>query len=311
LLSRQTRRRFTPHFATIFDMPARAVDGGQYTDVESLVRESVDDVIRSRARGVKSASPSRQPSRPRGFFPTQFGVAWDKRHASAFEHGELITQFVFVIFVALTHRLRTENISLCGFMEYAPNWHGALYYWSATASGNSLIWGTARAMREEHSRWMKLARFLCGAAPVISLYGTMIFPRCAWTPHQRYTKSWAWSVTFAMGFEWIADVAHRKLKPHAERAVVSDLSLAQLAWCVGLATTTTYYYTSSYNFFSGEILCAMSFSWWIMSKHRAGTFATRPDARVYTWREYCLQDGAAAAALLCVFRFQQNACSRA
>jgi hypothetical protein len=124
---------------------------------------------------------------------------------------------------------------------------------------------------------------------------------------------WAWTVTAAMGFEYGVDFYQRRIarRTRGERSVNSDLALPQFAWCLGLAITMRYYYTSSYDFFRGEILCAMSFSWWIMSKHRAGTFSNHPEARVYTWREYCYQDGVVAAILLCIYRFQQyHSCAR-
>jgi hypothetical protein len=290
-------------------MPARAVDGGHYTDIEALpggVARDASARARSTSRGAEKSTLASSSSRARSFLSTQFGVAWDKRRESWTHQGEIITQFVFVLFVVFTARLNTENISLCGFMERAPNWHGSLYYWSATATGNSLAWSTMRSVREEKNAAMKCARFAAGAAPLLSLLGTLVYPRCLWTRHKRHTENWAWSVTAAMVFEWVVDWYHRKFKSRdSERVMHSDLALPQFTWCVGMLTTTFYYYTSSYQFFSGEILGAMSFSWWVMSKHRAGTFVNHPEMRVYTWREYCLVDGTLAAALLCVFRFQQ------
>jgi hypothetical protein len=295
-------------------MPARAVDGGHYTDLEAFsAHDARDAFARARIAHRDADKSTLAPaSRARAFLSTQFGVAWDKRHESWTHQGEILTQCVGLVFVVLTARLNTENISLCGFVERAPNWHGALYYLSVAATGTSLAWSTMRSVREEKNSAMKCARLVAGSAPIISHLGTVVYPRCVPTQHKRYSENWALSVTAAMAFEWVVDWYYRRFKPRVDRVVSSELALPQFTWCVGMMITTYYYYTSSYQFFSGEILCAMSFSWWVMSKHRAGTFANHPEMRVYTWREYFVYDGLVAAALLCLFRFQQlHACAAA
>ena len=232
------RRRRLRLTMTSAQTSAQTSSGGSYIDVESQVSRSIQ---RNPSLIISKESP-----RARRLLETQFGVAYDKRHSHWSSQGELITQFVFVLFVLATYKLRTANISLCGFMEFAPNWHAAGYYWSATASGNSLIWSTARLIRRESNLVMKLARFGAGAAPVVSLYGTMIFPRCLWDKHQTHVVRWAWTVTAAMGFEYGVDFYQRRIarRTRGERSVNSDLALPQFAWCLGLAITMRYYYTS-------------------------------------------------------------------
>jgi len=239
---------------------------------------------------------------------TQLGVSYDKRDRPWLEHGEacLLATGQLYPLCAVATGMRTANISLCGYMELVPNIVGATYFVGVAGTVASCVWGTLRATRAEPHRALKAARFAAGMTPAVTLAGTFVFPRCMWNVHQTCVVWWAWSALFAMVFEWVADskfVARRARR--GERVVTSDVVLPQLTYAIGFAITLKFYYTNSSDFFRGEILSANSFSWWCLSKHRAGTFAGRSKARTYTWRELFLVDGLYAALMMCVYRFNQ------
>lgn len=239
---------------------------------------------------------------------TQLGVSYDKRDRSWTEHGEacLLATGQLYPACATAMGMRTANISLCGYMELVPNVIGATYFVGVAGTVASCVWGTLRATRAEPNRALKAARFAVGMTPAVTLAGTFVFPRCMWNVHQTCVVWWAWSALFAMIFEWVVDskfVARRARR--GERVVTSDVVLPQLTYIIGFAITLKFYFTNSTDFFRGEILSANSFSWWCLSKHRAGTFAGSSQARTYTWRELFLVDGLYAALMMCVYRFNQ------
>ena len=242
------------------------------------------------------------------FVSSQFGVAFDKREGPWTNQGEALAMLGGLVLVFTSFALPKANISLCGYTEYASNAQTLPYYASATASASSLIWSTVVSARHERNKIMKTLRCILGVVPAMTMIGTFMFPRCKWTWHQSSVLAWASSVSGAMAFELLVRACDAlTAKPVSERVVHSALVLPHIVWVLGMLRAKKYYYNSTeqYEFFGAEIMCTMSFAWWSLSKHRAGTFPAQPDARVYTWREYCLVDGASGAALLCVYRFIQ------
>ena len=267
------------------------------------------DVEAGRSRGaVRAEAETDDVSVAERLCATQLGVSYDKRDRSWTEHGEacLLATGQLYPACAVAMGMRTANISLCGYMELVPNVVGATYFVGVAGTVASCVWGTLRATRAEPNRALKAARFAAGMTPAVTLAGTFVFPRCMWNVHQTCVVWWAWSALFAMIFEWVVDskfVARRARR--GERVVTSDVVLPQLTYIIGFAITLKFYFTNSTDFFRGEILSANSFSWWCLSKHRAGTFAGSSQARTYTWRELFLVDGLYAALMMCVYRFNQ------
>ena len=242
------------------------------------------------------------------FVSSQFGVAWDKREGPWMNQGELLVVLGGLVLVLTSFTLPTANISLCGYTEYASNAQTLPYFVSSTASTTSLMWSTIISVQRERSKIMKMLRCIVGVMTAVTGVGALVFPRCKWTWHQSSVLTWAWSASGAMAFELLVR-AYDALKatPVTERVVHSTLVLPHVVWILGMLRAKKYYYdsTEQYQFFGAEVMCAMSFAWWTLSKHRAGTFPTQPDARLYTWREYCVVDGTVGVALLCAYRFTQ------
>ena len=272
-------------------------------------RSGTSDVEAGRSRrAVRAEAETDDLSVAERLCATQLGVSYDKRDRSWTEHGEacLLATGQLYPACATAMGMRTANISLCGYMELVPNVVGATYFVGVAGTVASCVWGTLRATRAEPNRALKAARFAVGMTPAVTLAGTFVFPRCMWNLHQTCVVWWAWSALFAMIFEWVVDskfVARRARR--GERVVTSDVVLPQLTYIIGFAITLKFYFTNSTDFFRGEILSANSFSWWCLSKHRAGTFAGSSQARTYTWRELFLVDGLYAALMMCVYRFNQ------
>ena len=272
-------------------------------------RGGTSDVEAGRSRrAVRAEAETDDLSVAERLCATQLGVSYDKRDRSWTEHGEacLLATGQLYPACATAMGMRTANISLCGYMELVPNVVGATYFVGVAGTVASCVWGTLRATRAEPNRALKAARFAAGMTPAVTLAGTFVFPRCMWNVHQTCVVWWAWSALFAMIFEWVVDskfVARRARR--GERVVTSDVVLPQLTYIIGFAITLKFYFTNSTDFFRGEILSANSFSWWCLSKHRAGTFAGSSQARTYTWRELFLVDGLYAALMMCVYRFNQ------
>jgi len=276
-----------------------------------LPRVLIDRSTRAPAKASES-TPAHVLARARmcgeALASSQFGVAFDKRALGVLAQGELIAIVAGFSIVITAPWVPTANISLCGFLEYASNAMALPYYASASASATSATWSARAMATRERTFAMASARALCGASIALGAFGVLLAPRCLWSWHQAHVHLFMISVTLAMAFEASAlawDVAMKK--PMNERVVASALVIPQVAWVWGIITTRRYYYDSTerYEFFVAEIVCMLAFAWWAFSKHRAGTFPGRAEGRVYTWREYCLIDGAIGATLLCASRFMQ------
>jgi len=238
---------------------------------------------------------------------TQFGVMYDKLDGSVWEQGEFLLEVCWHAF-ALSAWATSEarSISVCGYLEIVPNALAWMYFLTIAGCVVSAFWSALASARAETRRALKLGRFVVACAPACALVGLSIYPRCMWHPHQDFVLAWANLAAFAMMFEFVVDskfFAERFRR--GERVVTSDVALPQLAFIIGYLITLKFYQDNGTNFFRGEIMGSGSYGWWVLSKHRAGTFAHQPNARVYTWREMFLVDGCFAVAMMCVFRFNE------
>lgn len=274
-------------------------DASAGTDGPSFRASSATSRARGTARGARALAER--------LCDTQLGVLFDKLDGPVWEQGEGILEACLHAF-ALCAWATSEapNVSMCGYLEVVPNALAWMYFLPIAGCVVSAFWSALASARAETRRALRLGRFVAASAPACALVGLSTHPRCMWHPHQDFVLAWAHLVAFAMVFEFVVDSKFFAARfRRGERAVTSDVALPQLAFMIGLLITTKFYRDNGTNFYRGEILGAASYGWWVLSKHRAGTFAHQPNARVYTWREVFLVDGCLAVAMMCVFRFNE------
>ena len=240
---------------------------------------------------------------------TQFGVVMDKvddaRGARAQGEATLMALAHAFALVGWFGYGRVSP-SLCGYAEVVPNGVAMLYYTSAAGTARSALWGAMMGARAESVRALKAARALAGAVPALALVGLSVFPRCMFAPHQGFVEIWAHATAVAMLFELAVDSRYvsRRFRGGAT-AVSSDQALAQITYLLGYFIMGKYYAIGGNDFYRGEVVGCASYGWWVVSKHRAGTFPNQTAARTYTWRELFVEDGFIGLLCLAAYRYNQ------